>query len=99
MRQLALCRLGGIFSCATTERLRLYWLTYQRVIFGVLAVAPQRVVAVWPTRHFLAILGEPTHVNGMRSRPLRRPGLDASLGEQLGVQRIADSPVDVPHVP
>jgi hypothetical protein len=98
-RQLALCRLGGIFSRAPTKRPGLDRLTYQRVILGVLAVAPQRVVAVRPTRHFLTILGEPAHVNGLRSWPLRRPGLDASLGEQLGVQRIADGPVDFSHVP
>src|SRR5262249_47512052 len=73
-------------------------LAYQRVVLGVFAVAPSRVVAVRPAGHFPAVYGEPTHMDGLRGRLLLRPGLDASLGEELGVQRVADGPIDLPHV-
>jgi hypothetical protein len=90
-RQLPLGRLGGIFGRALAELLRLDRAAYRRVALGVRAEAPHGVIAVGPTRQRFASRPEPPRVNHRHCRPLLGLGLDPALGEQLGVQRIADS--------
>ena len=97
-RQLPPCRLGGILGRASAKFPRLDWLAYRRVVFGVRAVTPHGVIPVRPARHRPAVRREPPRVNGLCGRPLPRPGLDSALGEQLGVQRVTNGPVDLLHV-
>jgi hypothetical protein len=49
-RQLALCRLGGVFSRPATEFPGLDRAAYRRIILGVRPVTPHDVIAVRPTR-------------------------------------------------
>src|SRR6185437_10889474 len=54
-RQLPLRRLSGVFGRAPTKLSRLDQLVYQRVILGVLVMAPKGVIAVRPAGHFPAV--------------------------------------------
>ena len=93
--ELPSCRLGGVLGRALAELFRRDRLAYRRIVLGVGVEAPHGVIAVRAARQRPAVWPEPPRVHSSRGWPLLRPGLDPALGEQLGVQRVADGAVDL----
>jgi hypothetical protein len=70
-------------------------MAYRRIVLGMSAETPYRVIAVGAARQRLPAGTEPPRVDSPRSWLLLRSGLDPALGEQLGVQRVTYRSVDL----